>query len=74
MDIKVFKMIYDEYGSIGVDLLVDANSSYTVQDTMTFLEGIKRISFYWMEEPFQEQIADGTKLRAWMDKNRMGFA
>ena len=69
MDIKVFKMVYDEYRSKGVDLLVDANNSYTLQDTMTFLEGIKGIPLYWMEEPFQEQIDDGKKLRAWMDKN-----
>jgi D-galactarolactone cycloisomerase len=69
MDIKVFKMVYDEYRSKGVDLLVDANNSYTVQETMTFLEGIKGIPLYWMEEPFQEQVDDGKKLRAWMDKN-----
>jgi hypothetical protein len=56
MDIKVFKMVYDAYRSKGVDLLVDANNSYTLQDTMTFLEGIKGIPLYWMEEPFQEQV------------------
>ena len=56
-------MVYDEYRSKGVDLLVDANNSYTVQDTMTFLEGIKGIPLYWMEEPFQEQVDDGKKLR-----------
>jgi len=69
MDIKVFKMVYDAYRSKGVDLLVDANNSYTLQDTITFFEGIKGIPLYWMEEPFQEQIEDGRKLRTWMDKN-----
>ena len=72
MDVKVFKMIYGEYRNKGVDLLVDANNSYTLQDTITFLEGIKGIPLYWMEEPFQEQIDNGKKLREWMDKN--GFA
>jgi L-alanine-DL-glutamate epimerase-like enolase superfamily enzyme len=69
MDIKVFKMVHDEYHNKGVDLLVDANNSYSLQDTITFLEGIKGTPLYWMEEPFQEQINDGKKLRAWMDKN-----
>lgn len=69
MDIKVVKMVYNEYKSKGVEVLVDANNAYTLQDTMTFLEGIKGIPLYWMEEPFQEQIDDGKKLRAWMDKN-----
>jgi len=69
MDIKVVKMVYDEYRSKGVDLLVDANNSYSLQDTITFLEGIKGIPLYWMEEPFQEQIEDGKNLRTWMDKN-----
>ena len=69
MDIKIVKMVYDEYHSKGVDILVDANNSYTLQDTMTFLDGIKGIPLYWMEEPFQEQVDDGRKLRAWMDTN-----
>jgi L-alanine-DL-glutamate epimerase-like enolase superfamily enzyme len=69
MDIKVVRMVYDEYGSKGVDILVDSNNGYTLQDTMTFLEGIKGIPLYWVEEPFQEQMEDGKKLRAWMDKN-----
>ena len=41
MDIKVVKMVYDEYRSKGVDLLVDANNSYTLQDTMTFIKASK---------------------------------
>ena len=69
MDIKVVKMVYGEYGSKGVDILVDSNNGYTLQDTMTFLEGIKGIPLYWVEEPFPEQMDEGKKLRAWMDKN-----
>jgi len=69
MDIKVVRMVYNEYGSKGVDILVDSNNGYTLQDTITFLKGIKGIPLYWVEEPFQEQMEDGKKLRAWMDKN-----
>lgn len=68
-DIEVFKMIYDQYHSRGVELLVDANNGYTLQDSIAFLEGIKGIPLYWLEEPFQEQMDDGRKLRAWMDGN-----
>ena len=69
MDIKVVKMVYDQYGSKGVDILVDSNNGYTLQDTMTFLEGIKEIPLYWVGEPFPEQMDEGKKLRAWMNKN-----
>jgi D-galactarolactone cycloisomerase len=72
MDVRVFKMVYEEYGKKGVDLLVDANNAYTLQDTITFLEGIKGLPLYWMEEPFPEQMDDGKKLREWMNKN--GFS
>ena len=48
---------------------MDANNSYTLQDTMTFLEGIKGVPLYWMEEPFPEEPGEGKKLRSWMDKN-----
>lgn len=69
MDIKVYKMIHDEYKSKGVELLVDANNGYTVEDTITFLEGIRGLPLYWMEEPFPEQMDNGKKLRSWMDQN-----
>lgn len=72
MDIKVVKMVYEKYGSKGVDILVDSNNGYTLDDTMTFLDGIKGIPLYWVEEPFPEEINNGKKLRAWMDKN--GFS
>jgi L-alanine-DL-glutamate epimerase-like enolase superfamily enzyme len=72
MDIKVFKMIHDEYHKKNVDLLVDANNGYTVEDAIAFLEGIKGLPLYWIEEPFPEQVDDGNKLRTWMDKNGFG--
>lgn len=72
MDIRVVKMVDEEYRRRSVGLLVDANNAYTLQDTMTFLEAIGDVPLIWVEEPFPEQIEDGKKLRGWMDKN--GFA
>ena len=72
MDIRVVKMIYQEYRDKGVQLLVDANNSYTLEDTITFLRGIGDIPLFWVEEPFPEAHEQGRKLREWMDKN--GFS
>ncbi|HWA35345.1 MAG TPA: enolase C-terminal domain-like protein [Cyclobacteriaceae bacterium] len=72
MDIKVFKMIDEEYRKKGVQLLVDANNAYTVDDTITFLTGISGLPLYWIEEPFPEEMEGGKRLRAWMDVN--GFS
>ncbi|MFS4454959.1 enolase C-terminal domain-like protein [Maribacter sp. 2304DJ31-5] len=72
MDVKVVKMIYEEYKDKGVDILVDANNSYSLDDTITFLKGVQDIPIYWVEEPFPEAMETGKKLRTWMDGN--GFA
>ncbi|HEX6226899.1 MAG TPA: enolase C-terminal domain-like protein, partial [Chryseolinea sp.] len=69
MDVKVYKMIYDAYKNRAVELLVDANNGYSLEDTLAFLNGIKGIPLYWMEEPFPEQIDEGKRLRAWMNDN-----
>ncbi len=69
MDTNVFRMIDEEYRKKGVQLLVDANNAYTVDDTITFLKGIGGLPLYWMEEPFPEEVENGKKLRTWMDKN-----
>lgn len=42
MDIKVVKMIHEEFGD-KVDILVDANDMYSLQDTKDFLKGIEGI-------------------------------
>lgn len=72
MDVKVYKMVYEQYGKKGVDLLVDANNAYSVDDTIAFLSGISGLPLYWMEEPFPEEFEGGKKLRDWMNKN--GFS
>ncbi|TDI69654.1 MAG: mandelate racemase/muconate lactonizing protein [Bacteroidetes bacterium] len=66
-DIEVVKLIYKTFPD--VELLVDSNDQYTLQDTINFLKGIGDTSLLWVEEPFIENYEDGKKLRQWMDQN-----
>jgi len=66
-DIEVVKLIHKTFPDI--ELLVDSNDGYTLQDTIDFLEGIGPIPLLWVEEPFRENYNDGKKLRSWMDEN-----
>ncbi len=66
-DIEVMILIHRTFPDI--ELLVDANDGYTLQDTIDFLTGIQDIPLIWVEEPFRENYKDGKKLRQWMDKN-----
>ena len=66
-DIEVMKLIHRTFPDI--ELLVDANDGYTLQDTIYFLTGIQDIPVLWIEEPFRENYKEGKELRQWMDKN-----
>ncbi len=66
-DIEVVKLIHETFPDI--ELLVDSNDEYTLQDTIDFLKGIGDIPLLWVEEPFRENYENGKKLRQWMDKN-----
>jgi len=68
MDIRITKMIYEEFGD-EVDILVDANDMYSLQDTIDFLKGVEGVPIYWVEEPFRENLEDGRKLKDWMMAN-----
>ncbi len=68
-DIEIVKMIHDEYGDKGVDILVDANDSYSLQDTIDFLKGVKDVPIYWVEEPFREDLKKSRALKKWMMAN-----
>lgn len=68
MDIEIVRMIHDEFGD-EVDILVDANDMYSLDDTIAFLKGVEGVPIYWMEEPFIESIEDGRKLKDWMMAN-----
>ena len=67
LDIEVVKLIHKTFPDI--ELLVDPNNAYTLQDTQDFLRGIGDTPLLWMEEPFHENYEDGKKLRQWMDQN-----
>ncbi len=63
-DIEVTKMIHEHFPEI--DILVDANNGYSVEDTIAYLEGIGDIKLFWFEEPFHEDREKYLKLRKWM--------
>ncbi len=65
LDIEVVKLIHNEFGS-RIDILVDANDAYSLEDSMGFLKGIEGIPLYWFEEPFVETYEEGKQLKEWM--------
>lgn len=68
-DIEVMKLIYNSFKNRNVELLVDSNDMYNLDDTIGFLKGIGEIPLFWVEEPFREELETGRNLRKWMDKN-----
>lgn len=68
-DVEIVRAIHDRFARRGVELLVDANDAYTLEDTIAFLKGIAGVPLYWVEEPFRETVRDGRALRRWMDAN-----
>ena len=69
MDIKIVKMIHEMFQGKNVDILVDANDVYSLQDTIDFLQGVEGVPIFWMEEPFVETYKEGKKLKKWMMRN-----
>lgn len=63
-DIEVVKKVHDAFPD--VQLLVDANDGYTVEDCFTFLQGIEGIQLYWFEEPFRENLENNKRLKEYM--------
>ena len=50
-------------------LLFDPNDAYTIDECIAFLEGIKPIKAYWMEEAFRENEKDLAALKEYKLKN-----
>ncbi len=71
-DIEVVNEIHKAFHAKGVQLLVDANNMYSLEDTIAFLKGVKNVPLLWVEEPFHENVEEGRKLRDWMNSN--GFS
>ncbi|MCK5462985.1 MAG: hypothetical protein KAI95_08205, partial [Bacteroidales bacterium] len=68
LDIEVIKLMREEFGD-KIEILVDANDAYTLQDSIDFLKGIEGIPLYWFEEPFVETYEEGKQLKEWMMVN-----
>lgn len=68
-DIEIVKLIQDNFKDRSIDILVDSNDMYTLDDTINFLDGIGDVPLFWVEEPFIENLNDGKALRRWMDDN-----
>ncbi|MFG0333450.1 MAG: enolase C-terminal domain-like protein [Maioricimonas sp. JB049] len=66
-DILAVRTIAQEFPDC--DILVDANNGYTIDDCLAFLEGVKGIPLFWIEEPFHENVADYRRLHGWMQEN-----
>lgn len=66
-DILAVREVHKAFGDC--DILVDANNGYSVEDCITFLNGVKGVPLFWLEEPFHETLADYRKLDAWRQAN-----
>lgn len=67
-DIDITLAIHQRFPD--VTLLVDPNDAYSVEDCITYLEGIKDVELYWLEEPFVEDYDKYTELCQWTKKHR----
>jgi L-alanine-DL-glutamate epimerase-like enolase superfamily enzyme len=71
-DIEIVREIHAAYKDKGVQILVDANDMYSLQDTFDFLRGIGDVPLFWIEEPFTEEMDKARSLKHWMMQN--GYA
>ncbi len=49
-------------------ILVDANDSYALEETLRFVEATKDCELYWFEEPFEENADDLRRLKDAFDR------
>ena len=47
-DIEIVKLIHDQFKGRKMDILVDAKDSYSLDDTISFLSGVKGVPIYWV--------------------------
>ncbi len=67
-DVEITQLVHRHFPD--VEIMIDANDSYSVKDFIRYLEQIDNIPIWWIEEPFRETIEDFTILRKWLDDNR----
>ena len=66
-DIDVTQAIHKAFPD--VTILVDPNDQYSVEDCITYLEGVKNIDLFWLEEPFTENLEKYQQLNEWVKVN-----
>ena len=67
IDIDIIRAIRKEFPDS--DILIDANDKFSVQDTIDFMEAVKDVGIYWVEEPFAETVDSFKILREYLSKN-----
>ena len=68
-DIEIVKLIHNSFKDKSTEILVDSNDMYSLEDTISFLSGIRETPLFWVEEPFTEELDKGRQLRKWMNEN-----
>jgi D-galactarolactone cycloisomerase len=68
-DIEVTKLVRKNFSDC--DILVDGNNGFTADEFIKYLEGIKGIQLFWIEEPFHETMEDYIKLNSWLKDNNL---
>ncbi len=47
-------------------ILVDGNNGFSVDQFIRYMQGIRGVKLFWIEEPFHETETDYRKLRSWL--------
>lgn len=68
-DIEVVRRIHEIFHDRGIQILVDANDMYSLEDAIEFLKGVQGIPLFWFEEPFPEDRQKSRSLHDWMHAN-----
>jgi D-galactarolactone cycloisomerase len=63
-DIEVTNLVSRNFPDC--DILVDGNNGFTIEEFFRYMEGIKGVKLFWIEEPFHETIEDYVKLQSWL--------
>lgn len=66
-DIEVTRLVAKTFP--GIDILVDGNDGYSLNDTLEYIKGIGDTPLFWLEEPFRENIEDYKILREFTKTN-----
>lgn len=66
-DIEVTRAVREAFPDCKI--LVDANNGYTVDNFLTYLEGVIDCDLFWIEEPFPENVDDDRTLREWLNQH-----